>query len=101
MLKGARWYIATIEFDEVQFHFADQPAWMREPFFSVASCVTLLDDTAYRERTLAMPACKNRRPSTNKQNLKAPMMPACGSASAPTLVSAFAFPVWRSIESSR
>ena len=70
------WYIATIVLDESNFVFAEQPPWMREPFFQRAlhpAVRTLLDDPAYRERTLAAPATvKNRAAvATNKQNLKA------------------------------
>ena len=77
MLKARSvWYIATIGLDKSNFIFADQPAWMREPFFQRAlhpAVHALLDDTAYRERTLAMPATTKNRAAvaTNKQNLKA------------------------------
>jgi imidazolonepropionase-like amidohydrolase len=61
--------------DESNFVFAEQPSWMREPFFQRAlhpAVRTLLDDPAYRERTLASPGtAKNRTAvATNKQNLK-------------------------------
>jgi imidazolonepropionase-like amidohydrolase len=70
------WYIATIVLDETTFVFAEQPSWMREPFFQRGlhpAVRTLLDDPAYRERTLALPAtAKNRAAvANNKQNLKA------------------------------
>jgi imidazolonepropionase-like amidohydrolase len=76
MMKGrSLWYIATIVLDYTNFAFADQPPWMREPFFQRAlhpAVRTLLDDPAYRERTLGLPAtAKNRAAvATNKQNLK-------------------------------
>ena len=70
------WYISTIVLDYTNFVFADQPPWMNEPFFQRAlhpEVRAQLDDPAYRERTLAMPAtAKNRTAvATNKQNLKA------------------------------
>ena len=70
------WYISTIVLDYTNFVFADQPPWMNEPFFQRAlhpEVRAQLDDPAYRERTLAMPAtAKNRAAvATNKQNLKA------------------------------
>jgi imidazolonepropionase-like amidohydrolase len=70
------WYVATIVLDESNFVFAEQPAWMREPFFQRAmhpAVRTLVDDPAYRERTLTAPGtAKNRAAvANNKQNLKA------------------------------
>src|SRR5215471_19784466 len=70
------WYISTIVLDYTNFVFAEQPPWMREPFFQRAlhpEVRAQLDEPAYRERTLAMPAtAKNRAAvATNKQNLKA------------------------------
>ena len=76
MMKArSLWYIATIVLDYSNFAFAEQPPWMREPFFQRAlhpAVRALLDDPAYRERTLAQPAtAKNRAAvTTNKQNLK-------------------------------
>jgi imidazolonepropionase-like amidohydrolase len=77
MMKArSLWYVATIVLDYTNFAFAEQPAFMREPFFQRAlhpAVRTLLDDPAYRERTLGAPAtAKNRSAvATNKQNLKA------------------------------
>src|SRR5262245_28784975 len=74
MMKArSLWYIATIVLDYSNFAFAEQP---REPFVQRAlhpAVRALLDDPAYRERTLAQPAtAKNRAAAaTNKQNLKA------------------------------
>jgi imidazolonepropionase-like amidohydrolase len=70
------WYVATIVLDESNFVFAEQPAWMREPFFQRAlhpAVRALVDDPAYRERTLAAPGTARNRTAvaTNKQNLKA------------------------------
>ena len=70
------WYIATMVLDDSNFIFAEQPPWMREPFFQRAlhpAVRALLDDPAYRERTLALPATTKNRTAvaTNKQNLKA------------------------------
>jgi imidazolonepropionase-like amidohydrolase len=70
------WYIPTIVLDYTNFIFADQPPWMGEPFFQRAlhpAVRAQLDDPAYRERTLALPAtAKNRAAvATNQQNLKA------------------------------
>jgi imidazolonepropionase-like amidohydrolase len=70
------WYVATIVLDESNFVFAEQPAWTREPFFQRAlhpAVRALVDDPAYRERTLTAPAtAKNRAAvANNKQNLKA------------------------------
>jgi imidazolonepropionase-like amidohydrolase len=69
------WYVATMVLDYTNFAFADQPPWMSEPFFQRAlhpAVRTMLDDPAYRERTLGLPAtAKNRTAvATNKQNLK-------------------------------
>src|SRR5215813_13244774 len=69
------WYIATIVLDYTNYIFADQPSWMREPFVQRVlhpEVRTLIDDPAYRERTLASPAtAKNRTAVANiKQNLK-------------------------------
>jgi imidazolonepropionase-like amidohydrolase len=69
------WYISTIVLDYTNFIFADQPAWMSEPFFQRATHPEVraqLDDPAYRERTLALPATTKNRAAvaTNKQNLK-------------------------------
>jgi imidazolonepropionase-like amidohydrolase len=69
------WYISTIVLDYTNFIFADQPAWMGEPFFQRAILPDVraqLDDPAYRERTLALPATTKNRAAvaTNKQNLK-------------------------------
>ena len=55
MKTGSVWYIATMVLDDSNFVFAEQPSWMREPFFQRAlhpAVRTLLDDPAYRERTL-------------------------------------------------
>ena len=77
MLKARSvWYIATIGLDESTFIFAEQPAWTSEPFVQRAlhpAVRALLDDPAYRERTLALPATVKSRAAvaTNKQNLKA------------------------------
>ena len=70
------WYIPTIVLDYTNFVFAEEPPWTREPFFQRAlhpAVRAQLDDPAFRERTLAMPAtAKNRAAVTNnKQNLKA------------------------------
>ena len=70
------WYIATMVLDDSNFVFAEQPPWMREPFFQRAlhpAVRTLLDDPAYRERTLGSPGTTKNRAAvaTNKQNLKA------------------------------
>ena len=70
------WYISTIVLDYTNFVFADQPPWMGEPFFQRAlhpAVRAQLDDPAYRERTLAMPATAKNRAAvvSNKQNLKA------------------------------
>ena len=70
------WYVATIVLDESNFVFAEQPPWMREPFFQRAlhpAVRVLVDDPAYRERTLAAPGTARNRTAvaTNKQNLKA------------------------------
>jgi imidazolonepropionase-like amidohydrolase len=76
MMKArSAWYISTIVLDYTNFVFADQPPWMREPFFQRAlhpAVRTQLDDPAYRERILALPAtAKNRAAvATNQQNLK-------------------------------
>jgi imidazolonepropionase-like amidohydrolase len=76
MMKGRSvWYIATTVLDYTNYIFAEQPPWMREPFFQRAlhpDVRTQLDDPAYRERTLASPgATKNRAAvATNKKNLK-------------------------------
>ena len=75
MKTRSAWYISTIVLDYTNFVFADQPPWMREPFFQRAlhpAVRTQLDDPAYRERILALPAtAKNRAAvATNKQNLK-------------------------------
>jgi imidazolonepropionase-like amidohydrolase len=69
------WYISTIVLDYTNYVFAEQPPWMREPFFQRAlhpAVRAQLEDPDYRERTLAMPAtAKNRAAvTTNKQNLK-------------------------------
>jgi hypothetical protein len=76
MKTGSVWYIATMVLDDSNFVFAEQPSWMREPFFQRAlhpAVRTLLDDPAYRDRTLGLPGtAKNRAAvATNKQNLKA------------------------------
>jgi imidazolonepropionase-like amidohydrolase len=70
------WYISTIVLDYTNFVFADRPPWMNEPFFQRAlhsEVRAQLDDPAYRERTLAMPAAAKNRAAvaTNEQNLKA------------------------------
>jgi imidazolonepropionase-like amidohydrolase len=69
------WYIATTVLDYTNYIFAEQPAWMREPFFQRAlhpDLRTQLDDPAYRERTLASPGTTKNRAAvaTNKKNLK-------------------------------
>jgi imidazolonepropionase-like amidohydrolase len=69
------WYIATMVLDYTNYIFAEQPPWMREPFFQRAlhpEVRTQLDDPAYRERTLGSPGtAKNRAAvATNKKNLK-------------------------------
>ncbi len=69
------WYIATIVLDYTNYVFAEQPPWMREPFFQRAlhpDVRTQLDDPAYRERTLGSPAAAKNRAAvaTNKKNLK-------------------------------
>jgi hypothetical protein len=70
------WYTSTIVLDYTNYVFAEQPPWMREPFFQRAlhpAVRAQLEDPDYRERTLALPAtAKNRAAvTTNKQNLKA------------------------------
>jgi imidazolonepropionase-like amidohydrolase len=69
------WYIATMVLDYTNYIFAEQPPWMREPFFQRAShpeVRTQLDDPAYRERTLGSPGTTKNRAAvaTNKKNLK-------------------------------
>ncbi|HSV22357.1 MAG TPA: amidohydrolase family protein, partial [Xanthobacteraceae bacterium] len=77
MMKArSLWYVSTIVLDYTNYVFAEQPPWMREPFFQRAlhpAVRTLLDDPAYRERTLGLPAAAKNRAAvaTNKQNLKA------------------------------
>jgi imidazolonepropionase-like amidohydrolase len=76
MKAGSVWYISTIVLDYTNYIFAEQPPWMRDPFFQRAlhpAVRTLLDDPAYRERTLASAGTgKNKAAvATNKQNLKA------------------------------
>ena len=77
MMKArSLWYVATIVLDYTNFAFAEQPPWMSEPFFQRAlhpAVRTLLEDPAYRERTLGQPATTKNRAAvaTNKQNLKA------------------------------
>jgi len=75
MRSRSVWYIATIVLDYTNFIFADQPSWMREPFVQRVlhpEVRTLLDDPAYRERTLALPGTARNRAAVanNKQNLK-------------------------------
>src|SRR5215470_3322980 len=70
------WYISTIVLDYTGYIFAEQPAWMREPFLQRAlhpAVRAQFDDPAYRERTLALPATAKNKAAvmTNKQNLKA------------------------------
>jgi len=69
------WYIATTVLDYTNYIFAEQPPWMREPFFQRAlhpDVRTQLDDPAYRERTLGSPGTSKNRAAvaTNKKNLK-------------------------------
>ena len=69
------WYIATTVLDYSNYIFAEQPPWMREPFFQRAlhpDVRTQLDDPAYRERTLGSPGTSKNRAAvaTNKKNLK-------------------------------
>ena len=69
------WYIATMVLDYTNYIFAEQPPWMREPFFQRAlhpAVRTQLDDPAYRERTLGSPGTTKNRAAvaTNKKNLK-------------------------------
>ena len=69
------WYIATMVLDYTNYIFAEQPPWMREPFFQRAlhpEVRTQLDDPAYRERTLSSPGTTKNRAAvaTNKKNLK-------------------------------
>jgi imidazolonepropionase-like amidohydrolase len=76
MTARSVWYIPTIVLDYTNYVFAEQPSWMREPFFQRAlhpAVRAQLDDAGYRERTVALPAtAKNRAAvTTNKQNLKA------------------------------
>jgi imidazolonepropionase-like amidohydrolase len=76
MTARSAWYIPTIVLDYTNYVFAEQPSWMREPFFQRAlhpAVRAQLDDADYRERTVALPAtAKNRAAvTTNKQNLKA------------------------------
>ena len=76
MKERSLWYVATIVLDYTNFAFAEQPPWMREPFFQRAlhpAVRAMLDDPSYRERTLGLPATARNRTTvaTNKQNLKA------------------------------
>ena len=76
MMKASSvWYIATTVLDYTNYIFAEQPPWMREPFFQRAlhpDVRTQLDDPAYRERTLGSPGTSKNRAAvaTNKKNLK-------------------------------
>jgi imidazolonepropionase-like amidohydrolase len=76
MLKARSvWYIATIGLDESTYIFAEQPAWTKQPFVQRVmhpSVRALLDDPAYRERTLAATGTGKARAAVanNKQNLK-------------------------------
>jgi imidazolonepropionase-like amidohydrolase len=76
MLKARSvWYIATIGLDDSIYSFPEQAPWTREPFVQRVlhpSVRTLLDDPAYRERTLAAPGTAKARAAVvnNKQNLK-------------------------------
>jgi len=76
MMKASSvWYIATTVLDYTNYIFAEQPPWMREPFFQRAlhpDIRTQLDDPAYRERTLGSAGTSKNRAAvaTNKKNLK-------------------------------
>jgi imidazolonepropionase-like amidohydrolase len=76
MLKARSvWYIATIALDDSIYSFPEQAAWTREPFVQRVlhpSVRALLDDPAYRERTLAAPGTAKARAAVanNKENLK-------------------------------
>jgi imidazolonepropionase-like amidohydrolase len=68
------WYISTMVLDYTNYVFAEQPPWMREPFFQRAlhpEVRAQLDDPAYRERTLGSPGTTKNRAAvaTNKKNL--------------------------------
>ena len=54
--RDSQTLIATIGLDESTYIFAEQPAWTKQPFVQRVmhpSVRALLDDPAYRERTLA------------------------------------------------
>jgi imidazolonepropionase-like amidohydrolase len=76
MLKARSvWYIATIGLDESIYSFAEQAPWTKEPFVQRVlhpSVRSLLDDPAYRERTLAAAGSAKARAAVanNKENLK-------------------------------
>ena len=76
MKARSAWYIATINLDECFYIFAEQPAWIKEPFFQNALQPALkaqLSDPAYLEKTLKGPRVPifKKAVATNQANIKA------------------------------
>jgi imidazolonepropionase-like amidohydrolase len=70
------WYIATIGVDESAYMYADEPTWMREPFFQHAlqpEVAAQFASAEWREGVLANRALVKAREAVevNKQNLAA------------------------------
>ncbi|MCD7098467.1 amidohydrolase family protein [Stenotrophomonas sp. MMGLT7] len=76
MKAAGTWYVSTLDLDEAFFIYAEQPAWMKSPFFRAALQPQLaaeFDDAAWRSKTLSDPAkLKTWQGAlkTNQANLK-------------------------------
>jgi imidazolonepropionase-like amidohydrolase len=76
MKARSAWYIPTINLDECFYIFAENPAWMKQPFFQNALQPALkaqLTNPAYSEKTLRNPkiATFKNAVETNEANVKA------------------------------
>jgi imidazolonepropionase-like amidohydrolase len=76
MKARSTWYIATINLDECSYVFAEQPDWIKGPFFQNALQPALkaqLNDPAYLEKTLKSPRVPifKKAVATNQANVKA------------------------------
>ncbi|WP_338661156.1 amidohydrolase family protein [Pararoseomonas sp. SCSIO 73927] len=73
MRERGTWYIPTIQIDEAEYLYADNPAMVNDPFFSAALNPEMrarIGDPAWREAQLSRAAPRRSDVRFNKMNLK-------------------------------
>jgi imidazolonepropionase-like amidohydrolase len=73
LLKNKTWYIPTININEGEYLYAENPEWLADPFFKNAISPELekqLKDPEWRKKTLANSTRARRQVKMNIENLK-------------------------------